>query len=50
MVLDKATGLQFGSVTDRSFLIDPNQLSDKRLKIRIRNTSGDRRIDLKNLT
>ena len=49
MVLDQKTGLQFGSITDKSFLIDPNQFSDKRIKLRIRNTSGDSSIDLRSL-
>lgn len=41
MVVDPETGLQFGSVISRSFVTDPSQFRDPRLKLRIRNTSGD---------
>ena len=41
MLVDKNTGLQFGSIIQRNFVIDPSQFTDSRLKIRLRNTSGE---------
>jgi hypothetical protein len=41
MVVDRHTGLQYGSAVERSFVLDPSQFADRRLKLRIRNTSGD---------
>jgi hypothetical protein len=41
MVVDQRTGQQIGSVVERSFVVDAAQFRDPRLKLRIRNTSGD---------
>ena len=41
MVVDQRTGKQIGSVVERSFVVDATQFRDPRLKLRIRNTSGD---------
>ena len=41
MVKDKQTGVQIGSVIERSFFIDPSQFKNKRVKITTRNVSGD---------
>ncbi|MFW5837772.1 MAG: complement resistance protein TraT [Desulfovibrionaceae bacterium] len=41
MVVDPDTGLQYGSVVSGSLTMDPSLLKDTRLKIRLRNTSGD---------
>jgi hypothetical protein len=47
MVLDNNTGLQFGSVVENNFLIDSSQFENKKIKLRIRNTSGDQEFDLR---
>jgi hypothetical protein len=46
MVVDPETGLQFGSVVTGSLTMDPSLLKDRRLKIKLRNTSGDPAVDL----
>lgn len=46
MVKDPKTGLQFGSVIDNSFVTDPSFFKNRKLKVRIRNTSGDPAFDL----
>jgi hypothetical protein len=46
MVVDPATGLQYGSVIERNLVIDSSQFENPRLKLRIRNTSGDPAFDL----
>lgn len=47
MVKDPATGLQFGSVVESSIVTDPSFFRNARIKVRIRNTSGDTAFDLK---
>jgi hypothetical protein len=46
MVVDPATGLQYGSVIEKNLLVDASQFSDKSIKVNIRNTSGDPAFDL----
>jgi len=46
MVVDPKTQLQYGSVVERNILIDSSQFKNKKLKLRIRNTSGDPAFDL----
>lgn len=46
MVVDRSTGLQFGSVVERNIVVDPSQFADRRIHLRIRNTSGDPAFDL----
>ena len=46
MVVDRQTGLQYGSIVERTFVVDPSQFGDQRLKLRIRNVSGDPAFDL----
>ena len=46
MVVDPVTGLQYGSVVERNLVIDASQFENPRLKLRIRNTSGDPAFDL----
>jgi hypothetical protein len=41
MVVDPETGLQYGSMVSASLTMDPSLLKDQRLKIKLRNTSGD---------
>ena len=47
MVKDPDTGLQFGSVVDNSLVTDASFHKNRRLKVRLRNTSGDAAFDLK---
>jgi hypothetical protein len=46
MVVDPQTQLQYGSVVERNILIDSSQFKNKKLKLRIRNISGDTAFDL----
>lgn len=46
MVIDPQTGLQYGSVVEQAFLFDAGQFENRKLKLRIRNTSGDLTFDL----
>lgn len=48
MVQDQETGLQYGSIVERNLFIDPVQLENKRIKVSIRNISGDQAFDLSN--
>ncbi|MDG2286165.1 MAG: hypothetical protein P8N43_11635 [Alphaproteobacteria bacterium] len=50
MVVDKRTGTQIGSVVERSFVVDAAQFRDPRLKLRIRNTSGDSLFNLRDMS
>jgi len=50
MVVDKRTGTQIGSVVERSFVVDAAQFRDPRLKLRIRNTSGDPLFNLRDMS
>jgi hypothetical protein len=49
MVKDPETGLQIGSVVERTFVTDPAFHRDKRVKLRVRNVSGDAAFDLRGL-
>lgn len=46
MVVDPVTGLQYGSTVERNLVVDASQFEDRRLKLRIRNSSGDPAFDL----
>ena len=46
MVVDPQTRLQYGSVVERNILIDSSQFKNRKLKLRIRNISGDPAFDL----
>lgn len=46
MVIDPATGLQYGSAVERNLVVDASQFDDRRLRLRIRNISGDPAFDL----
>lgn len=46
MVRDPATGLQIGSVVERTVVTDASFHRNRRIKVRIRNTSGDPAFDL----
>ncbi len=46
MVKNPETGLQFGSVVQRNFVTDASFFKNRRIKVRVRNTSGDRAFDL----
>jgi len=46
MVKDPDTGLQFGSIVQRAIVTDASFFENRRIKVRVRNTSGDRAFDL----
>ncbi|NQU71436.1 MAG: hypothetical protein HQ514_12860 [Rhodospirillales bacterium] len=46
MVMDRETGLQYGSTVSRNIIVDASQFVNRKVKIRIRNTSGDPAFDL----
>ncbi len=48
MVRDERTGLQFGSVIEKSVVVDSSQFANNKIKVRIRNTSGDPAFDMYN--
>jgi hypothetical protein len=50
MVVDPETGLQFGSVVEKNIVVDSSQFPNNKLKIRLRNVSGDPAFDLSGLT
>ncbi len=50
MVKDPQTGMQFGSVVERNLVTDASFYTNKKMKIRIRNTSGDVAFDLGGFT
>lgn len=47
MVKDPESGLQFGSVVEDSFVTDASFYENRKIKVRIRNTSGDGTFDLR---
>lgn len=49
MVVDPATGLQYGAAISRNLVVDASQFTDRRLKLRLRNSSGDAMFDLHGL-
>ena len=40
MIVDRNTGLQYGSTIERNIVVDPSLFQNRRIKLRIRNTSG----------
>lgn len=46
MVQDPATGLQFGSVVEKNIFVDPSQFKNRRIKVTVRNTSGDPALEM----
>lgn len=46
MVLDRNTGIQVGSAIEKNLVIDVAQFRDNKIKLRIRNVSGDEAFDL----
>lgn len=50
MVKDPETGLMFGSVVDNNLVTDSSLFRNKKLKVRVRNTSGDTAFDMKSFT
>lgn len=46
MVKDPQTGIQMGSVIEKNFVTDASFYDNKKIKVRIRNTSGDRAFNL----
>lgn len=46
MVRDEQTGLQFGSVVERPITTDPSFYRNRKVKLRLRNTSGDPAFDM----
>ena len=46
MVTDEATGLQYGSMISNNIVVDSTQFDNRKIKVRIRNTSGDAAFDL----
>jgi len=50
MVKNPDTGLQFGSIVDGSIITDASLFKNRKLKVRIRNTSGDINFNLKGFT
>jgi hypothetical protein len=49
MIKDPATGIQYGSVIEKSFFIDPGQFENRQVKISARNVSGDTNYDIREL-
>ena len=48
MVVDPETGLQMGSMTSKNIVVDSSQFENRKIKLNIRNTSGDSAFDLYN--
>lgn len=46
MVVDPNTGLQYGSIIEKNIVVDASQFENNKVKVRIRNTSGDTEFDL----
>lgn len=46
MVVDPKTGLQYGSIIEKNIVVDASQFENRKVKVRIRNTSGDPAFDL----
>jgi hypothetical protein len=49
MVVDPATGLQYGATVERTLAVDASQFGDRRFKVRARNASGDPALDMRSL-
>jgi len=50
MVKDPATGLMYGSIIEGNVITDPSFYINRKVKVRIRNTSGDIAFNLKSFT
>lgn len=50
MVKDPETGLMFGSAVDGTLVTDSSLFRNKKIKVRVRNTSGDTAFDMKTFT
>lgn len=50
MTEDPNTGLLYGSVIGKSFFIDPSQFENNKIKVTVRNVSGDFNFDLRSLS
>ena len=50
MVKDPVTGLQFGSAVERNIVTDASFFTNKKIKVRTRNTSGDTAFNLRQFT
>lgn len=50
MVKDPDTGLQYGSIVEKNIFMDSGQFQEPRLKLKIRNTSGDTAFSLYDFT
>lgn len=47
MITDPETGLQYGSVIEKSFFIDSSQFENNKMKISARNVSGDAKYNIR---
>ena len=47
MIVDRNTGLQYGSTIQRNIVVDPSLFQNRRIKLRIRNTSGQTNFGIK---
>lgn len=50
MVKNPSTGLMYGSIIEKNVVTDPSFFANKKVKVRIRNTSGDTAFDLYSFT
>jgi hypothetical protein len=50
MIEDPNTGLLYGSVVGKSFFIDPSQFENNKIKVTVRNVSGDSNFSLRSLS
>jgi len=48
MIRDSGTGIQYGSIIERSFFIDSSELENNKIKVSARNVSGDSFYDISN--
>jgi len=48
LVKDEVTGYSYGATKDGEFITDPAMFRNAKLKLRIRNTTGDSSLDMKN--
>lgn len=47
MIINRDTGIQYGSTIERNIVVDPSLFQNRRIKLRIRNTSGQRNFGIK---
>lgn len=48
MVVDEETGIMYGSAIEKNILVDPTFYTNRQIKVRTRNTSGDTQFNLAN--